>query len=153
MPADPSANAIFRRTTIFELFGYLVASALALALDTGVYAAALSLGLPLSGAAVLGFAAGVTCAYLCSLRFVFRTHRLHDRSSEFAVFVAIGLAGLLLTEALLWLFVTRWHLPPVPAKLATAGFVFIFNFGVRKALLFSAPRARGASDSRLEPLL
>jgi len=148
---------MIQRTLPRELIGYLIASALALAVDTGIYAAALALGVPLALAAVLGFVGGVSCAYLCSVHFVFRARRLQDRSSEFAGFVAIGLAGLVLTEALLWLFVTRLNLPPVPAKLATAGFVFIFNFGVRKALLFSHARPRpvsdGSRDSRLEPLL
>jgi len=135
--------------------GYLLVSVVALALDTGVYAAALALAVPLAGAAALGFAAGVTCAYLCSVRFVFRTHRLRDRSGEFAAFVAIGLVGLLLTELLLWLLVKQAQLPPIPAKLGTAGLVFLFNFGVRKALLFSPSRPRPAAqqDSRLEPLL
>lgn len=136
-----------------ELLRYGCASALALALDTGVYAGALALGVPLAVAAALGFCAGVSCAYLCSVRFVFRAHRLQDRSSEFAGFVAIGLIGLALTEALLWLFVSRLNLSPVTAKLATAGLVFIFNFGVRKALLFSHARPGPAPESRLEPLL
>lgn len=136
-----------------ELAGYLVCSVLALLLDTAVYAGALALSCPLAGAAALGFVAGVSCAYLCSVRFVFRVRRLQDRSSEFAAFVAVGLAGLLLTEALLWLLVLRLHVAPITAKLITAGLVFFFNFGVRKALLFNPARRRPATDSRLEAIL
>lgn len=136
-----------------ELSGYLACSVLALLLDTAVYAGALALGLPLAWAAACGFTAGVSCAYLCSVKFVFQVRRLQDRSSEFAAFVAIGLAGLMLTEALLWVLVLRLHLAPVTAKLITAGLVFFFNFGVRKALLFNPAHRRPAADSRLEPIL
>ena len=154
MPAQHFANVLFQRSVMLELLGYLLCSALALGLDTGVYLGALSAGAPLALAAALGFAAGVSCAYVCSVRFVFRARRLRDRSAEFALFVGVGLLGLLLTEALLWLLVSRLAMHPLPAKLATAGLVFIFNFGVRKALLFSnAGNLRTqAGDSRLEPL-
>jgi putative flippase GtrA len=153
MPALHSAKQYLRSRAVRELTGYLVCSILALLLDTATYAGALGLGVALAPAAALGFAAGVSFAYLSSVHFVFRARRVQDRSTEFAMFVGVGLAGLVLTEALLWLFVTRLQLAPVPAKLATAGFVFIFNFAVRKALLFSPARPRPASDSRLEPLL
>ena len=137
MPVLRFVRAVVQRTLRFELFGYLFASALALALDTGVYAGALALGLPLALAAALGFAAGVSCAYAVSVRLVFKSRRLDDRSSEFAFFVAIGLLGLLLTEGLLWLLVTRLDLHPLTAKMATAAVVFAFNFGLRKAMLFT----------------
>ncbi len=153
MPALRSAKALIESNRLaFELFGYLLCSALALGLDTAIYAGALASGLPLSLAAALGFLAGVSCAYLCSVRFVFRARRLNDRSSEFALFVSIGLVGLLLTEVLLWLLVSRLGMHPLSAKLATAGLVFIFNFGVRKAVLFSPAKSLSHVDSRLEPL-
>ena len=156
MPALPSdKHSLQGRRITRELLGYLACSVLALLLDTGVYASALAWGVSLAISAALGFIAGVTCAYLCSVKFVFQARRLQDRSTEFAAFVAVGIAGLVLTEALLWLFVQQWHLAPVAAKLATAGIVFFFNFGVRKALLFNPARrpAAASQDSRLEPLL
>jgi len=141
------------RRAVRELSGYLACSVLALLLDTAVYAGALALGLSLALAAALGFVAGVSCAYACSVKFVFRVRRLQDRSTEFAAFVAVGLAGLVLTEALLWLFVRQLQLTPMTAKLLTAGLVFFFNFGVRKALLFNPARHRPTADRRLEPIL
>ncbi|XHS79622.1 GtrA family protein [Burkholderiaceae bacterium UC74_6] len=156
MPALPSDKRPLQgRRITRELAGYLACSVLALLLDTGVYAGALALGISLALSAALGFIAGVSCAYFCSVKFVFQARRLKDRSTEFAAFVAIGLAGLVLTEGLLWLLVQQLHLAPVTAKLITAGIVFFFNFGVRKALLFNPARRRPAAqqDSRLEPLL
>lgn len=153
MPAPHSAKHWTEEPAFRELAGYFVCSVMALVVDTAVYAGTLSLGAHFAVAAALGFTAGVSCAYAYSVKFVFRVRRVQDRSSEFAVFVAIGLGGLVLTEALLWLLVRRLHLEPVPAKLITAGLVFFFNFGVRKALLFNPARSRTAVDSRLEPIL
>jgi len=154
MPALPSDKHLIQGRITGELLGYLACSVLALLLDTGVYAAALTVGVSLALSAALGFIAGVSCAYLCSVKFVFQARRLQDRSTEFAAFVAIGLAGLVLTEGLLWLLVQQLHLAPMMSKLITAGIVFFFNFGARKALLFNPARRRPATqDSRLEPLL
>ena len=152
MPARSSADLPRARGLSAEFIGYLLASALALGVDTGVYAAALALGSPLAVAASLGFLAGVACAYACSVRFVFRERRLQDRASEFSVFAIVGVAGLLLMQALLWLFVHRLHIAPVAAKLLTAGPVFLFNFGVRKLLLFRRRHALPAAHLPLEPI-
>ena len=87
------------------------------------------------------------------MKFVFRVRRLQDRSTEFAAFVAVGLAGLVLTQAMLWLFVYQLLLAPMPAKLITASLVFFFNFAVRKALLFHPRRHHTPANNRLGPIL
>ena len=58
--------------------------------------------------------------------------------------VARGLAGLALTQGLMALWVEVLHMTPGLAKIPTAGIVFIFNFAVRRALLFRAPRVDAA---------
>jgi putative flippase GtrA len=151
MPAHSSADAARPRRLNAEFFGYLIASGIALGLDTGTYAAALSLGCPLALAACLGFLAGVSCAYLLSVTCVFDVRRLQDRALEFAVFGAVGIAGLLWMQALLWLFVQRLHIAPVDAKLLTALPVFLFNFGARKALLFRRGPRPARERLPLEP--
>lgn len=123
-----------------EFLLYTLASALALALDVTVYRASLGAGASVALAAGLGFVAGLVLIYAVSTRWVFRQRRLADARQEFACFAAIGLVGLLLTEALLWLLVTRLQLAPVPAKLATAGAVFLSNFTLRRQLLFTRGR-------------
>ena len=131
MPARSSADPSPARGPGAEFVGYLLASALALGVDTSTYAGALALGCPLPVAATAGFIAGVSCAYACSVGFVFRVRRLQDR-------------------ALLWLFVQRLSIAPVTAKLMTAGPVFVFNFGVRKLLLFRRPTGPRATRMPLE---
>ena len=135
--AEPGGAASARQT-LAELARYLVASAIALGVDTGLYALGLRLhfGYPL--AAILGFLGGLAVAYLISVRWAFRTRRLGNARIEFVVFAAIGVLGLLLTESLLWLQIDVLAFGPLPAKLAASCGVFLFNFGARKFILFKA---------------
>lgn len=126
--------------TMREFLLYFAASAAALALDTAVFGLSLRLGANLAVAACLGFSLGLTLVYTLSTRLVFSQHRLADRRNEFSVFALIGLAGLLLTEALLWLLVKQLGIAPLAAKLTSACAVFLFNFVLRKLMLFTAQR-------------
>jgi putative flippase GtrA len=128
-------------TKLREFLLYLAASAAALALDTAVFSLSLRLGVNLAMSACLGFSLGLMLIYTISTRHVFAQHRMADRRSEFALFALIGVAGLLLTEALLWLFIRKLGMTPVAAKLTAACGVFLFNFVLRKTLLFTASRA------------
>jgi putative flippase GtrA len=121
-----------------EFLRYFAASAAALAVDMVLYAGALRLGLPYAAAALLGFTAGAAAAYVASVRWVFESRNVRNSTMEFGLFVAVGVGGLLITEGLLWLFIEQLSWPAVLSKLGTSGFVFVFNFGVRKALLFRA---------------
>ena len=138
-PATPG-----RRHAILEFARYFVASAGALAVDVGLYRLALSLGWRYQFAALLGFCAGAAVAYLVSVRWVFRARAVRNAGLEFGLFVSVGLAGLLLTELLLWLAIGRLGLPTLPSKLGASAVVFAFNFAVRKTLLFSARRRHGS---------
>lgn len=123
-----------------EFLLYLATSAIALVLDTATFSLALRLGAPLAVAACLGFSLGLILVYTVSTQHVFSQHRLTDRRSEFAMFAFIGLAGLLLTEVLLWLLVQQLGMTAVAAKLTCACGVFLFNFVLRKTLLFTSHR-------------
>lgn len=120
-----------------EFLLYALSSALALALDLTLYRACLSAGTSVAAAAAAGFGAGLVLVYALSTRWVFREHRLADARQEFICFAAIGLFGLALTEALLWLLVGWLQLAPMPAKLLTTGAVFLSNFTLRRQLLFT----------------
>ncbi|MCE4555521.1 GtrA family protein [Roseateles cellulosilyticus] len=127
-------------STLREFLLYLAASAAALALDTAVFSLGMRLGVNLAVSACLGFSLGLMLIYTVSTRLVFSQHRMADRRGEFALFALIGVAGLLLTEALLWLLVRQLGVAPVAAKLTSACGVFLFNFVLRKTLLFTNQR-------------
>ena len=117
---------------------YLVASAAALAVDIAVYLALMHLaGVHYLVAAPAGFTCGLVAIYFLSARWAFTVRRYADRRLEFALFTAIGLAGLLLNQAVIYAGVTGLALSPEAAKLLSALAVFGFNFSARKLMLFS----------------
>lgn len=123
-----------------ELMLYGLASALALGLDWGVLLFLTSLGVNYLVASGVGFTSGIAVTYLLSISVVFRHRPVADRRREFIGFIGVGLAGLILTQGLMALWVEVLRLTPGLAKIPTAGIVFLFNFTVRRALLFKAPR-------------
>ena len=76
-------------------------------------------------------------AYALSVRYVFQRRRAASRGVEAAGFVAVGLAGLLLTQVLLYLLVSRLGLTVALAKVPTTGGVFLFNFLCRRGMVFA----------------
>jgi putative flippase GtrA len=130
-PANDAPPVVFG-----EFIRYFACSVLALAVDASLYGLALRVGLHYDVAAVAGFGGGVCTAYLLSVRWAFRRRRMDNAALEFALFLGIGLVGLGLTEALLWLQVDVLRIGPMPAKLVAAIGVFVFNFVARKLCLF-----------------
>ena len=129
-----------------DLTRYFIASLLALAVDLAVLSACLRLlHLGLAWSATLGFAAGAVVAYVISIRWVFAARSLANVPAlEFLTFVGIGIAGLGVTQAVLWLGVTELGLLPELVKLGAAGITFAFNYLVRKSLLFATSRRAAA---------
>jgi putative flippase GtrA len=135
---DVRLSGLNARETLWEGSRYLLASALALAVDAGTYVALIRLaGIHYLVSAPIGFGIGVILIYHLSTHWVFRDRRLSDARREFAIFVFIGILGLLLNELIIFLGVDRLALSYELAKVASAGIVFGFNFSARKLLLFT----------------
>jgi putative flippase GtrA len=130
-----------------EFARYFVCSALALAADASMYRVALHLGAAYQFAAVIGFVAGVSIAYLLSVRWAFKQRSVTNPQIEFLIFLGIGIAGLALTEALLWFQISVCGSSPMIAKLLAAVGVFMFNFGARK-LVPSRRQREGVHSGR-----
>ncbi len=130
------------RTLLLQVFGYALVSAVALAVDVSVLQGLVSVaGWHYLLASGLAFTAGAAVAYLLSVRFVFESHRVGNRSLEFGYFVALGLAGLLVNAGALFVGVSAAGLSLVTAKLFAAVCTFATNFTLRRQLLFSPSRA------------
>jgi len=138
--ASPVATPVRGLTGLLEFVKYFATSGAALGVDAGLLALGSAGGLPYPAGAAIGFVAGLVVAYVLSTRWVFEARSVKNGWAEFGVFATIGVAGLALTELILWVAIDRlgWHLSV--AKVCSAGLVFLFNFGARKALLF---RSRG----------
>jgi putative flippase GtrA len=124
-----------------ELVLYGIASAAALSVDWGLLLVLTGAGVNYLLAAATSFLAGMVVTYTASVRVVFKHRAVADKRREFAGFLGVGLLGLALTQLLMALWVERVGLSPAIAKAPTAVLVFIFNFTVRRALLFRAPSA------------
>jgi putative flippase GtrA len=152
LPAD-APNESGARPAILEFVRYFVASAGALGVDVGLYRLGLSFGWNYLFAALLGFCAGAGVAYVASVRWVFHARAVHNTGLEFGLFIAVGVAGLLLTELLLWVAIGTLGLPPLWAKLGTSVVVFAFNFILRKVLLFSTQAANRQGQGAVQVLV
>ncbi len=132
LPLRPSTVPAFD-----ELWRYFLVSVVALGVDYGLLVALTEvLRVPYLISGGVGFLAGAVVAYLGSVRWVFSARRVADRGRELTLFVLIGVGGLGLNELLLWSLTEVALLHYTGAKLGAAGAGFVFNFVVRKVILF-----------------
>ena len=119
----------------------LIVSVFALAIDFGLYAICLYVGLPALLAALIGYLAGGVLQYVLCSWWVFSTSLKND-ALGFVAFSILSLVGLGITELVI-LVVHDWlGIHPYPAKIFAVGLAFAWNFLSRKYLLFrAAPKA------------
>jgi putative flippase GtrA len=101
--------------------------------------------------AAIGFLLGLTLNYVLSRVWVFDRRTLDSVAAEFAVFALIGIVGLGMNEAIVWFVRERIHFHYLVAKTISAAIVLLWNFGARKALLFSGRPAPGFLRRLLPP--
>src|SRR5687767_12661285 len=92
------ARELLSHTIAGEFARYFAAGLLALVVDFCLYVALTEvLGWHYLASATVAFCAGLATIYLLSIRWIFRQRRVERSAHEFALFAAIGAAGLLLT--------------------------------------------------------
>ena len=119
-----------------QLFRYFLVGGTAFAVDFGLLWGLAECGVNYLLAGGCSFVAGLSVNYLLSVAWVFREHALRSRLAEFAGFAAIGVAGLGLNEAILWIATEAAGLHYLVSKIIAAAAVFLWNFAARKYLLF-----------------
>ncbi len=87
-------------------------------------------------ATAIGLLFGFTITYLLSIKWVFRYRSVSDQKSEVSIFFFIGIIGFILSELIMWIGVDILLLTVPMTKLIAAGIVFVWNFLIRKILLF-----------------
>jgi putative flippase GtrA len=87
--------------------------------------------------AAIAFLVGLAVNYILSILWVFNRRRMGSRLSEFFVFALIGLGGLLLNEAFIWFFTEVLLLFYLVSKAISTVLVYLYNFLVRRFILFS----------------
>lgn len=133
-----------------EIVRYGLISVVAFALDVALLALlANGLGIHYLVSASGSFIAGGVVAYVLSVRYVFRFHRVPTRSVEATVFVALGTVGLAVNVAIMALAVGRAGTSLLVGKGAAACGTFGVNYLLRKFVLFWRPPATGnPADAR-----
>lgn len=137
-PGCDLAMSFFRTCLDWEPFRYLLISALALLADMLVFSASLRIAdVPWPVAACLGFVTGVCVAYGLSIRYVFRVRKLRRTPmAEWLIFVGLGVLGLGVTQAVLYICIEWLWWSAELSKLVAAIITFMTNFLSRKVLLF-----------------
>jgi putative flippase GtrA len=87
--------------------------------------------------AAIAFLVGLAVNYILSVAWVFNRRRMNSWLSEFVVFALIGLGGLLLNEVFIWFFTEVILLFYLVSKAISTVLVCLYNFLVRKFVLFS----------------
>lgn len=119
-----------------EFLGYFAASMIALAVDTLILLQLAKIMHPIA-AATIAFLVGLLVCYGLTVRFVFSTRRFGtERAKETTIFFMIGLVGLGVNDAVIYIGHLILMLPLVLSKLTAAAVSFLFNFTSRKLLLF-----------------
>lgn len=125
-----------RRRDCREFVGYFCVSLIALAVDMALLIQSSKVLHPIA-AATISFLAGVSVCYALSVRFVFSTRRYGlERRQELVIFLMVGLIGLGINDAVIYLSHFIMLLPLAFSKLLAAAVTFLFNFTGRKLLLF-----------------
>jgi len=87
--------------------------------------------------ATAGFTAGLISNYLLCLAWIFQHRAVSNPAHEFAIFGIIGIAGLLINNALIF-GLTEWGgVHYLVSKLIAAALILVFNFSLRRQILFS----------------
>jgi putative flippase GtrA len=124
-----------------EGWKYFLVSAASLALDLGLFKVLVeNAHVYYLAANLISQSTGLILNYALSVAFVFRERRLKSRWSEFVGYISIGLAGMVVNEAGVAVFVGLLHFGPVVGKICAAGFSFLFSFVMRRIVLFTAVR-------------
>ena len=85
-------------------------------------------------AAAGGFVAGLLVNYTLSSKYVFKDSKLDSRVAEFLLFGAVGLVGLGLLSASMWVLVSLLGVQYLIAKCLATVLVYAWNFVGRKAM-------------------
>ena len=87
--------------------------------------------------ATVSFSVGLVVNYCLSIIWVFSHRALQNARFEFMVFLLVGLGGLLLNDLILVLLTPLLKGNYMIAKIAAVGFVYLWNFFVRRKFLFT----------------
>ena len=122
-----------------EIFRYIVSGGIAFVCDFSVLVFTTEvLGVHYMISNIAGYTVGLVVSYLINVKWVFRHRRFgHQQANEFVYFTIIVVTGLAISQGVLWLATETVGIPYQASKFVSTFFVFVFNFVVKKWLLFT----------------
>lgn len=90
--------------------------------------------------ATVGFLLGLATNYALCVVWIFDYRALQNKLHEFTVFSVIGLAGLVLNNGVMYLLTDISGLHYLGSKLVAAALGLVFNFALRRQILFTERR-------------
>lgn len=124
-------------STFIQLFRYGFVGGLAFLVDYGTLVLLTEFaGMHYLLAATISFILGLITNYLLSITWVFSQHKLNNRWVEFLLFAFIGVVGLGLNDAIMFLCTERCGIHYTLSKIIATAIVFFWNFLARKLILF-----------------
>lgn len=133
-------NTLFREktTNIFiQFFRYIFVGGFAFVVDAAVLWICEKF-MHYMLAAAIAFAAGLAANYILSVLFVFsESKQVQNKAKEFIVYAIIGIIGLAITEAVMYLLTDVCNFYFMFSKIFAAAVVLVWNFAARKKILYS----------------
>lgn len=124
-------------STLPQLFRYTFVGGFAFLVDFGLlYVLTEHAGAHYLLSATVSFVAGLLVNYTLSKVWVFNTSTYENKKLEFLLFAGIGIAGLAVNDACLWLLSSVLGLWYMLSKVITTIITYLWNFFARKYLLF-----------------
>jgi putative flippase GtrA len=131
-------TAATRGSLVGQLIRYLVVAVVAAGVDTGsLWLLATRMHVHYLVAAAIAFTLGLLTNFVLARSFVFGRTRM-GFWAELSSYTVIGVAGVALTEAVLFLGVDLIGLPLLIAKALALAVVFFWNFFARRFLIYRA---------------
>ena len=84
---------------------------------------------------ILSFSISVVYNYLASVKWVFDVDNNKSKRQMFIEFMIFSIIGLILTEVLLWIFISGFKINALISKIIATAIVMVFNFITRKIFL------------------
>ena len=129
-----------RKSLLGQFLRYLVTGGLAFVVDFGLFAVCLyMLDWHYLLANLVGLVAGLALNYALSIVWVFTAcERTLEKQKviEFTLFALVGIAGVGINQALMYLMVGLLDWNEMASKMIAAVLVLMWNFGARKLMLF-----------------
>lgn len=85
---------------------------------------------------VLAYSVGLFVSYFANIRWVFNKRKQKKQTMEILIFILITLFGLLITYVSMWYLTSKLNLFYLISKIITVIVVFIWNFLLKKKILF-----------------